>query len=96
MAAQPDKHVHQLVDHLFRHEAGRMASVLTRLLGFQNIELAEDIVQDTFLKWLSAEKAHIQNTKAYLIKAVTNNALNHLTSLKKKKEEYLGVVVRWN
>ena len=50
---------------------------------------AEDIVQDTFLKWLSAEKAHIQNTKAYLIKAVTNNALNHLTSLKKKKEEYL-------
>ncbi len=50
---------------------------------------AEDIVQDTFLKWLSAEKEHIQNTKAYLIKSVTNNALNHLSSLKKKKIDYL-------
>ncbi len=50
---------------------------------------AEDIVQDTFLKWLSAEKTHIQNTKAYLIKSVTNNALTHLASLKTKKEECL-------
>ncbi len=50
---------------------------------------AEDIVQDTFLRWLSTEKSHIQNTKAYLIKSVTNNALNHLASLKRKKEEYI-------
>lgn len=50
---------------------------------------AEDIVQDTFLKWLSIDQNHIQNTKAYLIKAVTNNCINHLNSLKRKKEEYL-------
>lgn len=50
---------------------------------------AEDIVQDTFLKWLSVEKEKIQNTKAYLIRSVTNNCLNHLDSLKRKKEEYL-------
>src|SRR5688572_23791417 len=50
---------------------------------------AEDIVQETFMKWLSAEQGKIENTKAYLIKAVTNNCLNHLNSLKKKKEEYL-------
>lgn len=49
---------------------------------------AEDIVQDTFVKWLSVEQEKIENTKAYLIKAVTNNCLNHLSSLKKKKEEY--------
>ena len=49
---------------------------------------AEDIVQDTFVKWLSIEQEKIENTKAYLIKAVTNNCLNHLKSLKKKKEEY--------
>lgn len=49
---------------------------------------AEDIVQDTFVKWLSIDHSKIQNTKAYLIKAVTNNCLNHLNSLKKKKEEY--------
>lgn len=49
---------------------------------------AEDVVQDTFVKWLSIDHTKIQNTKAYLIKAVTNNCLNHLNTLKKKKEEY--------
>lgn len=49
---------------------------------------AEDIVQDTFLRWLSTEREKIQNTKAYLIKSVTNNCLNHMQSLKRKKEEY--------
>lgn len=50
---------------------------------------AEDIVQETFIKWLSIDQEKIQNTKAYLIRAVTNNCLNHLNSLRKKKEEYL-------
>lgn len=50
---------------------------------------AEDIVQETFIRWLNAEQEKIQNTKAYLIKAVTNNCLNHLQALKRKKEEYL-------
>jgi RNA polymerase sigma factor (sigma-70 family) len=50
---------------------------------------AEDIVQETFIKWLNAEHEKIQNTKAYLIKAVTNNCLNHLDTLKRKKTEYL-------
>ena len=53
---------------------------------------AEDIVQETFLKWLSIDTEKIQNTKAYLIKAVRNNCLNHINSLKKKKEEYLETI----
>ncbi len=51
-------------------------------------EDAEDIVQETFAKWLTIDHQRIENTKAYLIKAVTNNCLNHLSSLKRKKEEY--------
>lgn len=50
---------------------------------------AEDVVQETFIKWLSQEQAKIKNTKAYLIRAVTNNCLNHLQSLHKKRTEYL-------
>ena len=53
---------------------------------------AEDIVQDTFIKWLSTEQEKIQNTKAYLIKAVRNNCLNHLDTLRRKKEEYLDTI----
>jgi RNA polymerase sigma-70 factor (ECF subfamily) len=43
----PEKNVQQLVDHLFRHEAGKMVAILTRLFGIHNLELAEDVVQDT-------------------------------------------------
>ena len=46
---------------------------------------AEDIVQETFLKWLTLGPQKIENTKAYLIKAVRNNCLNHLTTLQKKE-----------
>jgi RNA polymerase sigma-70 factor (ECF subfamily) len=50
---------------------------------------AEDIVQETFIKWLNAEQEKIRNTKAYLVRAVTNNCLNHLQALKRKREEYM-------
>lgn len=57
-------------------------------------EDAEDIVQETLLKWLSVvDTEKIRNTKAYLIKSVTNNCLNHIKALKKKKEEYLESIV---
>jgi RNA polymerase sigma factor (sigma-70 family) len=53
---------------------------------------AEDIVQETFTKWLSIDQAKIENTKAYLIRAVTNNCLNHLQSFRKKKEQYFDSI----
>lgn len=43
----PGQKVQELVDHLFRHEAGRMVAILTRIFGFHNFELAEDVLQDT-------------------------------------------------
>ena len=53
---------------------------------------AEDIVQETFLKWLSVDHQKIENTKAYLITAVRNNCLKHIEAVKKKKEEYLEAI----
>ena len=64
-----------------------LSNIAFKMLG--TLADAEDIVQDTYLKWLSIDQSKIKNTKAYLIKAVTNNCLNHLNSLKAKKEEYL-------
>ena len=34
------------VEHLFRRESGRMIAALTRVFGFHNLELAEDVMQD--------------------------------------------------
>ncbi|MDN5214163.1 sigma-70 family RNA polymerase sigma factor [Fulvivirgaceae bacterium BMA12] len=53
---------------------------------------AEDIVQDTFLKWLKTEQRKINNTKAYLIKSVTNTCINHINQLNKKKENLLDSI----
>ena len=53
---------------------------------------AEDIVQDTFVKWLNSESSKIENTKAYLIAAVRNNCLTHLEKLKRKKEACMEAI----
>lgn len=54
-----------------------------------NMMDAEDIVQDTLLKFFSTNRQHIQNIKAYLVKAVTNNCINHLKKLKQNAEELI-------
>ena len=51
---------------------------------------AEDIVQETFLKWLSLGPKKVEDTRAYLIRAVRNNCLNHINTLRHKKEELLN------
>jgi RNA polymerase sigma factor (sigma-70 family) len=51
-----EQNVNQVVSHLFRHEAGKMAAVLTRMVGMQQLNIAEDIVQDTLLQALNVWK----------------------------------------
>jgi RNA polymerase sigma-70 factor (ECF subfamily) len=43
-----------LVEHFFRHEAGRLVSVLTRLFGWRHFDLVEDMVQATLLDALES------------------------------------------
>lgn len=71
----PAHDVDKLVAHLFRKEAGKMAAVLTRLLGFGHYEQADDIVQDTLLKALSVWK----------IKGIPDNPSAWLHTVAKRK-----------
>jgi RNA polymerase sigma-70 factor (ECF subfamily) len=50
---QPEP-VAPLVEHFFRHEAGRLVSVLTRLFGWRHFDLVEDMVQATLLDALES------------------------------------------
>ncbi|MEJ7643077.1 MAG: sigma-70 family RNA polymerase sigma factor [Chryseolinea sp.] len=50
-------------------------------------EDAEDIVQDTIVKWLNLGPKTIENSKAYLIAAVRNNCFTHLIARRNKREE---------
>jgi len=70
-----EQQVNQLVSHLFRHEAGKMAAVLTRLLGFQALDQTEDIVQDTLIQAMSTWK----------IKGIPENPSAWLYTVAKRK-----------
>jgi RNA polymerase sigma-70 factor (ECF subfamily) len=52
-STQPEP-VAPLVEHFFRHEAGRLVSVLTRIFGWRHFDLVEDMVQATLLDALEA------------------------------------------
>ena len=44
--------VTQVVEHFFRHEAGKMISTLTRIFGVEHLNRAEDVVQETLIRAL--------------------------------------------
>jgi RNA polymerase sigma-70 factor (ECF subfamily) len=80
--------VTQIVDHLFRHESGKMVSVLSRLLGLQNLDTAQDIVQDTLLQAMNtwAFNGTPENPSAWLYRVAKNKAIDFLRRQKKFKE----------
>ncbi|MDZ4758715.1 MAG: sigma-70 family RNA polymerase sigma factor [Bacteroidota bacterium] len=66
------------VNHLFRHQAGKVVAVLTHIFGSHNIELAEDVVQDTLLTALEQWKLKgiPNNPDGWLFIVAKNKALN--------------------
>lgn len=70
----------ELIPHLFRTEYSKIAAVLCRHFGFEHIEIAEDIVSDTFLTasetW--GIKGLPDNPLAWLYTVAKNKAKNYL------------------
>jgi RNA polymerase sigma-70 factor, ECF subfamily len=61
-------------------------SIAYNMLGM--VEEAEDIVQDVYEKWLSAEQVKVP--KAYLGRIAVNQSIDRLNELKKLRESYIG------
>jgi len=84
--------VHQSVEHLFRHEAGKIVATLTRVFGLPNLGLAEDVVQEALLKALKqwSYGGIPQNPSGWLMRVAKNQALDVLrreTRFSRKEEE---------
>jgi RNA polymerase sigma-70 factor (ECF subfamily) len=79
-----EQNVNQLVGHLFRHESGKMAAVLTRIVGLQNLDLAQDLVQDTLLKAINTWKIKgiPENPSAWLYTVAKRKALDAIRQRK--------------
>ena len=85
---QTTQNIHQTIEHLFRHESGKMVSVLSRLLGLQNMETAQDIVQDTLLQAMNTWSYNgiPDNPQAWLYRVAKNKAIDFLRRQKKFKD----------
>jgi RNA polymerase sigma-70 factor (ECF subfamily) len=84
----PEQNVNQLVGHLFRHESGKMAAVLTRIVGIQNLDLAQDLVQDTLLKAINTWKIKgiPENPSAWLYTVAKRKAIDAIRQKKNHHE----------
>jgi RNA polymerase sigma-70 factor (ECF subfamily) len=51
---------------------------------------AEDVVQESWLRWAGVEGAEVRDPRAYLLRIVTRQALNRLRTLARRREEYVG------
>jgi RNA polymerase sigma-70 factor (TIGR02957 family) len=51
---------------------------------------AEDVLQESWLRWAGVDHAQVREPRAYLIRVVTRQALNRLRALSRSREDYVG------
>jgi len=86
--------VSQVVEHLFRHEAGKMVATLTRIFGIEHLTLAEDVVQETLARAIQTWPFHgvPKNPAAWIMRASRNLALDVVRRQKVFREKEAEIV----
>ncbi|MGW7286558.1 RNA polymerase sigma-70 factor [Streptomyces sp. NPDC054847] len=51
---------------------------------------AEDVLQETWLRWVKVDLEQVRDHRAYLVRITTRQALNRLRTMKRRKEAYVG------
>ena len=67
-----------MVEHLFRHEAGKMVATLTGIFGIEHLTLAEDVVQEALTRALQTWPFYgvPKNPAAWIMRASRNLAVD--------------------
>jgi len=86
--------VSQVVEHLFRHEWGKMVAILTRIFGVENMTLAEDVVQEALSRALQTWPFYgvPENPAAWIMRASRNLALDVVRRQKVFREKEAEIV----
>ena len=51
---------------------------------------AEDVLQESWLRWARVDRARVRDARAYLIRIVTRQSLNRLRAVAHNREDYIG------
>jgi RNA polymerase sigma-70 factor (ECF subfamily) len=51
---------------------------------------ADDVVQETWLRWADVDQVAVRDPRAYLVRIVTRQALNRLRTFARRREQYVG------
>jgi RNA polymerase sigma-70 factor (ECF subfamily) len=77
-----------MTDDPFVTHRGLLFTVAYEMLG--SAVDAEDVVQETWLRWAGADQAEVRDPRAYLVRIVTRQAMNRLRTVSRRREEYVG------
>jgi RNA polymerase sigma-70 factor (TIGR02957 family) len=77
-----------MIDDPFVTHRSLLFTVAYEMLG--SAADAEDVVQETWLRWADVDQAEVRDSRAYLVRIVTRQALNRLRSVSRRREEYVG------
>jgi RNA polymerase sigma-70 factor (ECF subfamily) len=66
----------------------RLLGLAYRMLG--SMAEAEDVVQDTYLRWHAADRAAVADPRAFLMTATARICLDALRSARVRREQYVG------
>ena len=77
-----------MTDDPFVTHRSLLFTVAYELLG--SAADAEDVVQETWLRWDRVDQSEIEDPRAYLARIVTRQSLNRLRTVKRRREEYVG------
>ncbi|MCC2031523.1 RNA polymerase sigma-70 factor [Microbacterium allomyrinae] len=75
-------------DDPFVAHRGLLFTVAYEMLG--SAADAEDVLQESWLRWASIDRSEIREPRAYLVRIVTRQALNHLRTTARRREDYVG------
>src|SRR5215207_2204412 len=77
-----------MTDDPFVTHRGLLFTVAYEMLG--SAADAEDVLQESWLRWASVDRAEVRDARAYLVRIVTRQSLNHLRTVSRRREEYVG------
>ena len=77
-----------MTDDAFVAHRSLLFTVAYEMLG--SAADAEDVLQESWLRWAGVDQSRVRDPRAYLVRVVTRQALNRLRTLARSREDYVG------